>query len=60
MTLRTTYTFVELEVSSAVYDEIAAKLREAGYDHAFIEGANGAIDMHGIGLVREEDDSQRG
>lgn len=47
--LRVTHTFVDLEVSQATYDEIAGKLREAGYDHAFIKG--GAIDMHGIGLV---------
>jgi hypothetical protein len=61
---RTTYTFAELEVSAAAYDEIAAKLREAGYDHAFvparteIQGVQTerepAIDMHGIALTREE------
>ncbi|MCY4470769.1 MAG: hypothetical protein OXC08_18805 [Thiotrichales bacterium] len=48
--IRSTHTFVELAVSDAVYDEIASKLREAGYDHAFVDGA---IDMHGIGFVRE-------
>jgi len=47
---RTTYTFATLEVSRETYDEIEAKLREAGYDHAFVDGA---IDMHGIGLVRK-------
>lgn len=59
-----TYTFVELEISSAAYDEIAAKLRAAGYDHVFhaarteIEGAQAErapmIDMHGIALTREQ------
>ena len=44
-----TRTFAKLEVSTATYDEIAGKLRAAGYDHAFIDGA---IDMHGIGLTR--------
>lgn len=44
-----THTFAELEVSAAAYDEIAGKLREAGYGHAFVDGA---IDMHGIGLTR--------
>ena len=44
-----TYTYAELEVSEQVFDEIAGKLREAGYHHAFNEGA---IDMHGIGLVK--------
>lgn len=49
MTLRTTYTYVELEVSAAAYDEIAGKLRAAGYDHAFQDGT---IDMHGLALTR--------
>jgi hypothetical protein len=55
MTLRTTYTYVELEVSAAAYDEIAGKLRAAGYDHAF---HGGTIDMHGIGLTRAADPQQ--
>lgn len=45
-----TRTFATLEVSGAAYDEIAAKLLEADYGHAFIDDA---IDMHGIALVRE-------
>jgi hypothetical protein len=44
-----THTYALLEVSPAVYEEIAAKLREAGYSHAF--NVQGEIDMHGIGLV---------
>lgn len=47
--LKRTRTLAQLEVSAAAYDEIAAKLREAGYDHAFVDGA---IDMQGIGLTR--------
>lgn len=46
---RQTHTHANLEVSQAVYDEIAGKLRAAGYDDAF--GRNGEIDMHGIALV---------
>lgn len=46
---RSTYTYVELEVSQDAYDEIAGKLKAAGYDHAF--GADGAIDMHGIAIT---------
>lgn len=46
-----TYTCATLEVSQAAYDEIAAKLRAAGYDHAFAE--DGMVDMTHIGLVRE-------
>lgn len=52
MTIRSTHTYAELEVSPAAYEEIAAKLRAAGYDHAFME--NGAIDMHRIGLLCEK------
>jgi hypothetical protein len=52
MMLRTTYTYVEMEVSAATYDEIAGKLRAAEYDHAFHDGT---IDMHGIGLTKAAD-----
>ena len=48
--LRTTYTYVELEVSPEAYDEIAEKLRATYYDHCF--GDDGAIDMHGLALMR--------
>lgn len=44
------HTYALLEVSAEAYDEIAAKLREAGYDHAF--GEEGEIDMHGLALTR--------
>ena len=47
MSRNVTHTFAELELSPAAYDEIAAKLREAGW---FVDG--GAIDMHGIGVTR--------
>jgi hypothetical protein len=43
------HTFATLEVSASTYDEVERLLREAGYGHAFIDGA---IDMHGIGLIR--------
>src|SRR5712664_1117217 len=49
--IRSTYTFAALEVSAAAYDEIKAKLEDAGYQHTFGHGS-GAIDMHGIGLTR--------
>ena len=42
------HTIAMLEVSAAAYQEISAKLRAAGYDHAI--GTNGVIDMNGIGL----------
>lgn len=44
-----THTFATLEVSEGVYDEVADLLKEAGYDHAFVDGV---LDMHGIGLTR--------
>jgi hypothetical protein len=52
MTIRSTHTYVELEVSAAAYDEIAGKLRAAAYDHAFHDEV---IDMHGIGLTKAPD-----
>lgn len=46
----TTQTIATLTISSAAYDEIAAKLRKADYFHALRR--DGVIDMSGIGLVR--------
>lgn len=54
MTARQTHTYALLEVSAASYDEIKTKLQAAGYGHAFL--SNGTIDMHGIGVTREETD----
>lgn len=45
---KVTHTFAELEVSREVYLGIYTLLAEAGYHHAFIDGA---IDMHGIALI---------
>jgi hypothetical protein len=42
-----TYTYVVMDVSRAAFDEIAAKMRAAGYDHVFHEDV---IDMHGIAV----------
>lgn len=49
--MRSTHTYVELEVSPAAYEEIAGNLRAAGYGHVF--GADGEIDMHGLALTKE-------
>ena len=46
-----TRTYAIMEVSEAVWNEVAGKFREAGYDHAFIEPRT--LDMHGIALVIE-------
>jgi hypothetical protein len=48
------YTYARLPLSPEAYDEIATKLKEAGYHHAFEN--NGDIDMHGIGVCVEEPD----
>lgn len=53
MTIRQTHTYAELELSQAAYNEIKRKLEDAGYQHAFME--DGAIDMHGIGVTRQQE-----
>ncbi len=47
-----THTVARLEVSAAVYGEVAALLKAAGYGHCFID--DGVIDMSGIGLATRE------
>lgn len=50
------YTYVILELSHAAYTEIAAKMRNAGYEHAFCPGdgeGDERIDMHGIAVAPE-------
>ena len=46
---RSTHTLAGMEVTVTTYNEIANKLREAGYDHVF---ADEGIDMTGIMLCR--------
>lgn len=46
-----TYTYAILDVSGEAYDEIAGKLKAAGYDQVFHEyDGEVVIDMHGIAL----------
>lgn len=53
--MKQTHTYVILEISHAAYEEIAEKLREAGYAHAFHEtGGRVVIDMHGIAVAEQE------
>lgn len=49
-----THTVVELELSEQAYEEIARKLRGAGYDHVFLDNDN--IDMNGIAVRKEDGD----
>lgn len=53
------YTIASLEVSAAVYDEIATKLKAAGYNRVGLNRVGpedmideDMIDMRGIGLVK--------
>lgn len=56
MRLRSTYTVAGLELSRAAYDEIAKKLRAAGYDHCFsVEDGREMIDMTHIGVMPEKE-----
>lgn len=52
--MRSTHTYAMLPVSRATWEEIAAKLREANYSHAF-DDEEGVIDMNGIGLSVDRD-----
>jgi hypothetical protein len=47
------YTYAVLGVSGSTFEEIAAKLRAAGYHHCF-DGE--VIDMHGIALKKEDEE----
>ncbi|HUB92154.1 MAG TPA: hypothetical protein VMA74_20690 [Dyella sp.] len=51
--LTSTHTVVNMEVKPSTFAEIAAKLREAGYDHVFL--GDKQVDMSGIALVPEDD-----
>ena len=56
-----TYTYAVMHVSRAVYDEVAGKLREAGYGHAFHEDREDGtvLDMNGIALAVEPEEPER-
>jgi hypothetical protein len=49
-----THTYAILELSGAAFDEIAAQLRAAGYDHAFhaVRDYGIIVDMHGIAVAK--------
>ena len=51
-----TYTYAILDVSQEVYDEIADRLRAAGYRDCFHDKHDGrtVINMHGIAIRAEE------
>lgn len=49
-----THTYAKLPVSYAAFDEIYNRLLDAGYHHCFLD--NGAIDMHGLALINEDEE----
>ena len=52
-----THTYSILEVSEGTFNEIAGKLREAGYHHCFnTEDGKTVIDMAGLALQSEKPD----
>jgi hypothetical protein len=61
MILRTTHTYVELEISEAAYKEIRTKLL-AAYLHCFEigdrdEDGSGPIDMSGIAVIPAKEET---
>lgn len=54
-----THTYAVLEISRDAWEEIAAKLQAAGYQHAFhrdvTDGGAPVIDMHGIAVKAQRD-----
>lgn len=58
MPLRQTHTFAVLDLSKEAFAEIRHKLKQAGYEHAFIEqDGRLVIDMHGIAVAQDEDEA---
>lgn len=56
MILRSTYSYVVMDLSPAAYDEIRQKMLEAGYHqavHGGMDDGRVVVDMHGIAVARE-------
>ncbi len=57
-----TYTYAILRISRAAFDEVTAKLREAGSTHRFdqqLSGGETVIDMHGLALAVKSESGSR-
>jgi hypothetical protein len=50
--LRSTHSYVTMDVPPEFYDLVHQKLLDAGYDHA-VNDKEGELDMHGIALVKQ-------
>ena len=55
--MRSTYTYVTMELSQAAYDEIRTKMEAAGYQHAIEK--DGTIDMHGLAVIPPHADIEK-
>lgn len=51
--MRSTHTYVTLELSPQAFEEIRKKLEAARYQHAIIDQCT--IDMHGLAVTREQE-----
>lgn len=50
-----THTFVIMDLATPAFNEILAKMREAGWDHAIMEeDGRTVIDMHGIAVAENK------
>jgi hypothetical protein len=56
-----THTYALLEVPQVFYNQVKAKLLEAGYQHAIQDesrtGREECLDMHGIALIAAADEN---
>lgn len=57
MTIRSTHTYVTMEVPPELYYLVRQKLLAAGYDHAVNDEAR-ELDMHGLALTIESPDDK--
>ena len=53
--MRNTRTYAVMKVSTATFQEVKAKLEEAGYDQA-LHNDDKTLDMHGVALEAENPD----
>jgi hypothetical protein len=49
--IRSTHTYVTLDVPGELYDLVYDQLKAAGYDHLFPDTPDGPLEMDGLALV---------
>lgn len=52
------HTYAVLQISRAAFDEIRSKFKDAGYEHAFDDAAEGGpvVNMHGVAVQALHED----